>query len=68
MCIKEDLDIMTSDTESKLSYSESLQYFDDIEKYVLEHEESNSTHYAEKDEHAAEHEARMIVINFIIFY
>ncbi|XP_076663711.1 uncharacterized protein LOC143366477 [Andrena cerasifolii] len=60
MCIKEDSDIMTSDTEPKLSYSESLQYFDNLEKYVLEHQESNSTHYAEKDEHDAEHEARMI--------
>ena len=68
MCLKEDSDILTSDTESKLSYSESLRYFDDLEKYVLKHEESNSTDYAEKHEHPAEHEAQMIVINYIIFY
>ena len=60
MCLQEDSDILTSDTESKLSYSESLQYFDDLEKYVLEHQESNSTGYAEKDEHPAKHQAQMI--------
>ncbi|XP_076667965.1 uncharacterized protein LOC143368784 [Andrena cerasifolii] len=59
MCIKEDLDTMASDAGSEFSYSESLQYFDNLEKYVLEHQESNSTHCAEKDEHAAEDEAQM---------
>ena len=52
MCLKEDSDILMSDTESKLSYSESLRYFDDLEKCVLD--------CAEKDEHPAEHEAQMI--------
>ncbi|XP_015429687.1 PREDICTED: uncharacterized protein LOC107186356 [Dufourea novaeangliae] len=48
----EDLNTMTSIIEPKLNYSESLKYFDELKKFLDEHQNLNSNSECEKEGNA----------------
>ncbi|XP_076181152.1 uncharacterized protein LOC143153620 isoform X2 [Ptiloglossa arizonensis] len=58
-CTNINSDLIVSDIEPQLSYSESLEYFNNLKEYVADHQELNSNDEFEKKECTKSHEVQI---------